>query len=80
MPLIIRIVLCLVVFAGSARANDAFRLSFEGLYESRMTWRPAEAGTEFHQSGGLSLRPAGKADWRTFKTWENVFTRVVPGP
>jgi hypothetical protein len=49
-------------------------------YESRMTWRAASADTEFHQSGGLSLEPAGKADWSTFKTWENVFKRVVPGP
>jgi hypothetical protein len=49
-------------------------------YESRMTWRPAEAGTEFHQSGRLSLQPVGKADWSTFKSWENVFTRVARIP
>jgi hypothetical protein len=49
-------------------------------YESRMTWRSADAGTEFQQSGGLSLNPAGEADWSTFKTWENVFTRVAPNP
>lgn len=49
-------------------------------YESRMTWRPASAGTELPQSGGLSSKPAGEADWNTFKTWENAFTRVAPNP
>jgi hypothetical protein len=49
-------------------------------YESRMTWLPASAGTVLRQSGGLSVKPAGEADWNTFKTWENAFTRVAPNP
>lgn len=49
-------------------------------YDSRMTWRPARAGTELCQSGDLSSMPAGEAGWNAFKTWENVFTPVAPHP
>ena len=49
-------------------------------YESRITWPPASAGNEFRQIGGLSVKPEGEADWNTFKTWENAFTRVAPNP
>ena len=56
------------------------KLGHRQRYESRMTWRPASTGAELAESGGLSLMPAGKADWTSFKTWENVFTRVAPNP
>lgn len=49
-------------------------------YDAWISWQPASSGTEFRQSGGLSLQPAGRSDWSSFKTWENVFTRVPPNP
>jgi hypothetical protein len=45
-------------------------------YHSHITWEAeGAAGSAFRQSGGLSIKPEGEAEWITFKTWINQFTR-----
>ncbi len=49
-------------------------------YHSHISWQPQKAGTEFKQTGGLSVKREGEFEWLTYKTWENTFESKSQAP